>query len=173
MIQRDARLWDRLPACQRCNRSDCQCRQAGCLSHFDLPASRRDFLRGAAAMSALAFVGSASGADEPPMSLPLVGYNEHRTNLPRGEARQCQHESGDGREGGWHRPAFDRLYWLKTLGFIPEDCGADIDSLGRSFLVNGSRHDLQEEFWLAANDERALVHHDALLRSNGTSSATC
>ena len=126
-----------------------------------------------AAMSALAFVGSASGADEPPMSLPLVGYNEHRTNLPRGEARQCQHESGDGREGGWHRPAFDRLYWLKTLGFIPEDCGADIDSLGRSFLVNGSRHDLQEEFWLAANDERALVHHDALLRINGTSSATC
>ena len=84
MIQRDARLWDRLPACQRCNRSDCQCRQAGCLSHFDLPASRRDFLRGAAAMSALAFVGSASGVEEPPMSLPLVGYNEHRTNLPGG-----------------------------------------------------------------------------------------
>lgn len=35
-------------------------------------------------MSALAFVGSASGVDEPPMSLPLVGYNEHRTNLPGG-----------------------------------------------------------------------------------------
>jgi|GEM_PF-7059358 len=35
-------------------------------------------------MSALAFVGSASGADEPPMLLPLVGYNEHRTNLPGG-----------------------------------------------------------------------------------------
>jgi len=84
MNQRNARLWARLPACQRCNRSDCQCRQAGCLSHFDLPASRRDFLRGAAAMSALAFVGSASGADEPPMSLPLVGYNEHRSNLPGG-----------------------------------------------------------------------------------------
>ena len=35
-------------------------------------------------MSALAFVGSARGADEAPMSLPLVGYNEHRTNLPGG-----------------------------------------------------------------------------------------
>ena len=35
-------------------------------------------------MSALAFVGIASGADEPPMSLPLVGYNEHRSNSPGG-----------------------------------------------------------------------------------------
>ncbi len=84
MNQFDARSWDRLPACQRCNRSDYQCRQAGWLSHFNLPRSRRNFLRGAAAISALAFVGSASGVDEPPMSLPLVGYNEHRTNLPGG-----------------------------------------------------------------------------------------
>lgn len=35
-------------------------------------------------MSALAFVGIASGADEPQMSLPLVGYNEHRSNSPGG-----------------------------------------------------------------------------------------
>ena len=113
MNRRDARLSARLPACQRCNRSDCQCRQPGCLSHLDLPASRRDFLRGAAAMSALAFVGSARGADEAPMSLPLVGYNEHRTNLPGGRhanvsTNRAMVVKADGTERHSHGAAFDR-----------------------------------------------------------------
>jgi hypothetical protein len=54
-----------------------------------------------------------------------------------------------------------RLYWLKTMGFTPEDWGADIESIGRSVLVKGLRHGVQEEFWLAANDGRALIHNES------------
>jgi len=54
-----------------------------------------------------------------------------------------------------------RLYWLNSLGFTPEDWGADIDSIGRSVLVKGLRQGLKEEFWFAANDGRALIHNES------------
>ena len=53
-----------------------------------------------------------------------------------------------------------RLMWLKTLGFLPEDWGTEIASLGRSVLVKGTRQDIHEEFWLAAYDGRALIHNE-------------
>lgn len=53
-----------------------------------------------------------------------------------------------------------RLMWLKSLGFLPEDWGTEIASLGRSVLVKGTRHEIHEEFWLAACDGRALIHNE-------------
>lgn len=53
-----------------------------------------------------------------------------------------------------------RLHWLKSLGWLPEDWGARIDSIGHCVLIKGMRHDLKEEFWLAAGDGRALVHNE-------------
>ena len=51
-----------------------------------------------------------------------------------------------------------RLYWLRTLGFIPEDWGADLKELGRAVCVKGIRQGQPESFWLAANDGSAVVH---------------
>jgi len=51
-----------------------------------------------------------------------------------------------------------RLYWLKSLGFTPEDWGADLKELGRAVCVKGIRQGQAEAFWLAANDGSAVIH---------------
>jgi hypothetical protein len=51
-----------------------------------------------------------------------------------------------------------RLYWLRTLGFTPEDWGADLKELGRAVCVKGIRQGQAESFWLAAGDGSAVVH---------------
>lgn len=50
-----------------------------------------------------------------------------------------------------------RLMWLKTLGWLPDDRGADLAELGRSVIVRGIRLGQDEAFWLAANDGRAAI----------------
>ena len=50
-----------------------------------------------------------------------------------------------------------RLRWLATLGWIPDDRGADLADLGRSVIVRGIRLGQDEAFWLAANDGRAAI----------------
>ena len=50
-----------------------------------------------------------------------------------------------------------RLMWLKTLGWLPDDRGADLSELGRSVIVRGIRLGQDEAFWLAANDGRAAI----------------
>jgi hypothetical protein len=50
-----------------------------------------------------------------------------------------------------------RLMWLKTLGWLPDDRGADLAELGRSVIVRGIRFGQDEAFWLAANDGRAAI----------------
>ena len=47
--------------------------------------------------------------------------------------------------------------WLKTLGWLPDDRGADLAELGRSVIVRGIRLGQDEAFWLAANDGRAAI----------------
>ena len=49
-----------------------------------------------------------------------------------------------------------RLMWLKSLGWLPDDRGADLAELGRSVIVRGVRLGQDEAFWLAANDGRAI-----------------
>jgi len=53
-----------------------------------------------------------------------------------------------------------RLYWLRTIGFTPEDWGADLKELGRAVCVKGLRQGQAEAFWLAANDGRAVIHEE-------------
>ena len=50
-----------------------------------------------------------------------------------------------------------RLMWLKSLGWLPDDRGADLAELGRSVIVRGIRLGQDEAFWLAANDGRAAI----------------
>ena len=50
-----------------------------------------------------------------------------------------------------------RLMWLKSLGWLPDDRGADLSELGRSVIVRGIRLGQDEAFWLAANDGRAAI----------------
>ena len=50
-----------------------------------------------------------------------------------------------------------RLMWLKSLGWLPDDRGADLAELGRSVIVRGARLGQDEAFWLAANDGRAAI----------------
>ena len=50
-----------------------------------------------------------------------------------------------------------RLMWLKTLGWLPDDRGADLAELGRSVIIRGIRLGQDEAFWLAANDGRAAI----------------
>lgn len=50
-----------------------------------------------------------------------------------------------------------RLMWLKTLSWLPDDRGADLAELGRSVIVRGVRLGENEAFWLAANDGRAAI----------------
>ena len=50
-----------------------------------------------------------------------------------------------------------RLMWLKSLGWLPDDRGADLAELGRSVIVRGIRLGQHESFWLAANDGRAAI----------------
>lgn len=50
-----------------------------------------------------------------------------------------------------------RLMWLKTLGWIPDDRGADLAELGRCVIVRGVRLGQDEAFWLSANDGRAAI----------------
>jgi hypothetical protein len=50
-----------------------------------------------------------------------------------------------------------RLMWLKTIGWLPDDRGADLSELGRCVIVRGSRLGQDEAFWLAANDGRAAI----------------
>lgn len=47
--------------------------------------------------------------------------------------------------------------WLKLLGWLPDDRGADLAELGRSVIVRGVRLGQDEAFWLAANDGRAAI----------------
>ena len=47
--------------------------------------------------------------------------------------------------------------WLKSLGWLPDDRGADLSELGRSVIVRGLRLGQDEAFWLAANDGRAAI----------------
>jgi hypothetical protein len=47
--------------------------------------------------------------------------------------------------------------WLKTIGWLPDDRGADLSELGRCVIVRGSRLGQDEAFWLAANDGRAAI----------------
>lgn len=56
-----------------------------------------------------------------------------------------------------------RLMWLKTLGFTPEDWGADLNEIGRAVAIKGNRHDEPVAFWLAANDGRAVIHDENTL----------
>jgi hypothetical protein len=51
-----------------------------------------------------------------------------------------------------------RLHWLKSLGWLPDDRGADLAELGRSVIVRGIRLGQDEAFWLAARDGSAVVH---------------
>ena len=51
-----------------------------------------------------------------------------------------------------------RLMWLKTMGWLPEDWGADLKELGRAVCVKGIRQGEAESFWLAARDGSAVVH---------------
>jgi len=53
-----------------------------------------------------------------------------------------------------------RLMWLKSLGWLPDDRGADLAELGRSVIVRGIRLGHDEAFWLAANDGRAAIHEE-------------
>lgn len=53
-----------------------------------------------------------------------------------------------------------RLMWLKTLGYTPEDWGADLNETGRAVVIKGNRHDEPVAFWLAANDGRAVIHDE-------------
>lgn len=53
-----------------------------------------------------------------------------------------------------------RLMWLKTLGFTPEDWGADLNEIGRAVVIKGTRNDEAVAFWLAANDGRAVIHDE-------------
>ena len=53
-----------------------------------------------------------------------------------------------------------RLMWLKSLGWLPEDWGADLKELGRAVCVKGIRQGEAESFWLAANDGRAVIHQE-------------
>ena len=55
-----------------------------------------------------------------------------------------------------------RLYWLKTLGFVAQDRGIIHGTLGTCSLVTGERQGETEEFWLAARDGSALVHTSSL-----------
>lgn len=50
-----------------------------------------------------------------------------------------------------------RLMWLKTIGWLPDDRGADLAELGRCVIVRGVRLGQDEAFWLAANDGRAAI----------------
>jgi hypothetical protein len=50
-----------------------------------------------------------------------------------------------------------RLMWLRSLGWLPDDRGADLAELGRSVIVRGNRLGQDEAFWLAANDGRAAI----------------
>ena len=50
-----------------------------------------------------------------------------------------------------------RLYWLKTLGWLPDDRGFELKELGHAVIVRGVRLGENEAFWLAANDGRALI----------------
>ena len=50
-----------------------------------------------------------------------------------------------------------RLMWLRSLGWLPDDRGADLAELGRSVIVRGIRLGQDEAFWLAANDGRAAI----------------
>lgn len=55
-----------------------------------------------------------------------------------------------------------RLYWLKSLGFVAQDRGIIHGTLGTCSLVTGERQGETEEFWLAARDGSALVHTSSL-----------
>lgn len=50
-----------------------------------------------------------------------------------------------------------RLMWLKSLGWLPDDRGFDLKELGNAVIVRGVRLGKNEAFWLAANDGRALI----------------
>ena len=50
-----------------------------------------------------------------------------------------------------------RLMWLKSLGWLLDDRGADLAELGRCVIVRGIRLGQDEAFWLAANDGRAAI----------------
>ena len=50
-----------------------------------------------------------------------------------------------------------RLMWLKTIGWLPDDRGADLAELGRCVIVRGVRFGQDEAFWLSANDGRAAI----------------
>ena len=54
-----------------------------------------------------------------------------------------------------------RLMWLKTIGWLPDDRGADLAELGRCVIVRGVRLGQDEAFWLAANDGRAAILEEA------------
>jgi hypothetical protein len=53
-----------------------------------------------------------------------------------------------------------RLYWLKSLGWLPDDRGFDLKELGQAVIVRGVRLGEPEAFWLAANDGRAAIHEE-------------